>query len=294
MVLREETRMKIQNPNFLFKKGLSGTGHSIMLHIQVIILTGILLFAANASAFDLRIDGDRFSLRAGKVPLHDILQRVASYGIIVRIDPRINPTVSAAFENRNLEEGLKSILKPLNHVFFWKLASDGSTFEKKLTLSKIYIFSPGQEDRLIPLLPQGKAVFEPAPVPETLTRVVIRDNKVFVPVVLGYGDEEIETTLLFDTGAGSLVLHSDVAQALGIDDATDAKGFGVGGIEIQTMTTHLTHVRVGPHTKTDLRVDIVGYQGPPDSSYNGLLGMNFLKGLNYTIDFERQVIVWHP
>jgi hypothetical protein len=30
-----------------------------------------------------------------------------------------------------------------------------------------------------------------------------------------------------------------------------------------------------------------------DSSYNGLLGMNFLKGLSYTIDFERQVIVWH-
>ena len=69
-------------------------------------------------------------------------------------------------------------------------------------MSKIHIFSPGQEDRLMPLLSQTKAVFEPAPVFETLTRVVIKDNKVFVPVVLGYGDGEIETTLLFDTGAG--------------------------------------------------------------------------------------------
>ena len=286
----EETRLKIQKPNFVFKKVLAGTGHSI----QMIILTGILLLAANAGAFDLRIDGDRLSLRAEKVPLHDILQRVAGHGIVVRIDPQLNPTISAAFENRNLEEGLKSILTSLNHVFFWKSSNEGndSTIEKKLILSKIYIFSPGQEDRLKPLLPKKEAVFAPLPVPET--HVVIKNDKVFVPVVLGYGDGEIETILLFDTGAGSLVLHSDVAQALGIDDATASKGFGVGGMEIKTMTTHLTQVRVGPHTKTDLRVDIVDYQGPPDPSYNGLLGMNFLKGLNYTIDFERQVIVWHP
>ncbi len=127
----------------------------------------------------------------------------------------------------------------------------------------------------MPLLSQTKAVFEPAPVFETLTRVVIKDNKVFAPVVLGYGDGEIETTLLFDTGAGGLVLHSDAAQALGINDAAYSRGFGVGGIEIETMTTRLTHARVGPHTKTDLRVDIVDYQGEPDPSYDGLLGINF-------------------
>ena len=113
---------------FFFKKRLSKTGH----FIQMIVLAGILLLAATAGAFDLRIDGDRFSLRAEKVPLHDILQKVAGYGISVEIDPQLNPTLSAAFENRNLEEGLKSILKPLNHVFFWKLANEGtgSTFEK--------------------------------------------------------------------------------------------------------------------------------------------------------------------
>ena len=96
--MEEEIRMKNQNPYFLFKKRLSETGHSI----QMIVLAGILLLAANAGAFDLRIDGDRFSLRAEKVPLHDILQRFAGHGIVVRIDPKLNPAISAAFENRDL------------------------------------------------------------------------------------------------------------------------------------------------------------------------------------------------
>lgn len=264
--------------------------------LRIMVLTGSLLAAASAGAFDLRIDGDRFSVRAEQVPLHDILRQVSHHGIIVRIDPQINPTVSAAFENRNLEEGLKSILGPLNHVFFWTLSDNPANrpSEKRLTLSAIHVFSPGRKEHMKALAPDGKAAFTAVSAPETETPVVINKNKVFVPVVLGYADREIETRLLFDTGAGSLVLHSDAARQLGIEDASAARGFGVGGMEIETLTTRLAYVRVGPHQKTDLRVDIIDYQGPPDPDYNGLLGMNFLKGLRYTIDFDKQVIVWLP
>jgi predicted aspartyl protease len=56
--------------------------------------------------------------------------------------------------------------------------------------------------------------------------------------------------------------------------------------------TRLTTVEVGPHTKRDLRADIVAYRGTADADYNGLLGMNFIRGLKYTIDFEHQTIRW--
>ena len=51
---------------------------------------------------------------------------------------------------------------------------------------------------------------------------------------------------------------------------------------------------IGPHTKKDLRADIIAYQGEVDARYNGLLGMNFIRGLKYTIDFDNQVIQWLP
>lgn len=32
----------------------------------------------------------------------------------------------------------------------------------------------------------------------------------------------------------------------------------------------------------------------PRVPYKGLLGMNFLRGLDYRVDFDRGVIVWNP
>ena len=43
--------------------------------------------------------------------------------------------------------------------------------------------------------------------------------------------------------------------------------------------------------KTELYAVIVDHIGPP-VSHKGLLGMNFLSGLDYKIDFERRVIIW--
>ena len=103
-----------------------------------------------------------------------------------------------------LEEGLKSIIKPYDHVFIWKLAKGASPAGsgEQYRLQEIQIFEPGKKELMVTMeIPPS----DPPNPSATESEVTIKDNKVFVPVILGYKDREIETTLLFDTGAGSMV-----------------------------------------------------------------------------------------
>ncbi len=267
--------------------------------VLIFLSTG---WAAPLTAYQIEITGDKISIEANQIPMRELLKKLsADYGIIVRVDPDINPLISVSFRNRELEDGLKAILKSYNHVFVWKTRApsiDGPA-SPRYRLDEIHIFKPGQKDRMVniqnpapPPPPEEQSQPEAEPLPET--PVIIKDNKVFVPVTLGYENNQIETTLIFDTGAGSIVLHTNVARQLGIEQGQVSQGEGVGGIRISTQTTRLSYVQVGPHKKEDLRADIIAYEGSADQDYNGLLGMNFIRGLKYTIDFNEQVIRWQP
>lgn len=266
----------------------------------IVVMVAITAAGTRAAAFELQIEGSRMSITAQRVPLRDVLYRLSDYGINVRIDPAINPVITAAFRNKPLEEGLKSILRPFNSIFLWRVADaeTGSTAVNDLRLNEIQIFRPGQKEQMIQLdeEPDEAALQLPE---EDRTRsqafetpVMIKADRVFVPVVVSYGGRKLETRLIFDTGASSMVLHQDVADKLGIFDYTPAKGRGVGGIEIDARVAELESVQVGPYVKRDLRAAVVEYEGEPVEGYHGLLGMNFLRGLSYEIDFDRQVIKW--
>jgi hypothetical protein len=267
----------------------------------VMILLAMGLFSPLA-AYHMEIKEDKISIEANQVPLRGFLKQLSTdYGIVVRIDPAINPLITVSFKNRDLEDGLKAILKPHNLVFVWKsrkLGGDLAT-DPSYHLNEIHIFKPGQRERIVEInepTPAESSDEESESEAESIseTPISIENNKVFVPVTLGYDGHEIETTLVFDTGAGSIVLHEDTARQLGIDQAQASQGEGVGGIKIATQTIHLAYVQVGPNRKENLRADIVAYEGAPDTDYNGLLGMNFIRGLDYTIDFDQQVIRWQP
>jgi predicted aspartyl protease len=125
------------------------------------------------------------------------------------------------------------------------------------------------------------------------TRVTIAGNHVLVPVTLGYKGKTVDAQLVLDTGASVTMINTDIAAQLGIDPAETVPGEGqaVGGIILPAAFTKLGYVSVGPHTKKDMIVSIVEEKGLRERR-DGLLGMDFLRGLQYYVDFKNQVIDW--
>jgi len=270
---------------------------TIIRRINIMIAIIMVIIVNRPShAFLVEIENNKISVEANGVPLQDLLKQIAAENdIILRMDRAINPPINASFIKRNLEDGLKAILKPHNYALFWtsnpRFQSHPS--EPAYLLSQIHVFRPGEKSQMVNITASfGNPPVETQALLET--KVTIKDNKVYVPVTLVYQDREVQTTLLFDTGASSIVLHQNVSDQLEIDDFKESQGRGVGGVQINTRATQLSYVIVGPHKKENLRAHIVEYNGSASEIYNGLLGMNFLRGLKYTIDFENQTIQWNP
>ncbi len=122
------------------------------------------------------------------------------------------------------------------------------------------------------------------------TSVRIKGNHVLVPVKLGYGRKEVQAMFVLDTGAEVTVMHRDIADRLNIRGTK--KGFVrvAGGKKVEVGVVKLSHLKAGPHKKKDLSTVIISPEYP--LHYNGLLGMNFLRDLEYSIDFENRLIRW--
>jgi predicted aspartyl protease len=125
------------------------------------------------------------------------------------------------------------------------------------------------------------------------TKVTISGNHVLVPVTLGYGGREVQATLVLDTGADLITVHRQIADQLRLPLTKRAGVQVTGGKTIRARLAELDYVRVGPYEAKKAQVLIILDQGSP-TPHDGLLGMNFLRGTEYSIDFENQVIRWKP
>ena len=103
-----------------------------------LILMSNMLAMSDVGAFDVRISGDRLTIHAEQIPLQDILKRMVKQGVLVRIDPTLNPLISASFENRDIQEALSSILKPVAYVLTWEAGNGLPGIDSRLIEIQIF------------------------------------------------------------------------------------------------------------------------------------------------------------
>jgi clan AA aspartic protease (TIGR02281 family) len=125
---------------------------------------------------------------------------------------------------------------------------------------------------------------------ETATRFKFIRNQILVPVKVRFRGVEQTATFLLDTGASTCTISPALAKRLNINSRETNAGLaqGVGGSVHLVGRTVLDSVTVGPHRKADIEVSVI-HTGDND----GLLGMNFLHGLRYQINFDTRQLVWN-
>ncbi|MFC1867472.1 S8 family serine peptidase [Thermodesulfobacteriota bacterium] len=126
----------------------------------------ILLSVSGAGSFELRIAGDKLSLHADKVPLQTILQRFTHHGIAIRIDPQINPEVIASFVDQDIQKGVDSILRSLDHVLIWESVKGSPG--PLARLAEIQVFKPGKKGLMKQLGGRSNLVLAKNPVDGSL------------------------------------------------------------------------------------------------------------------------------
>ncbi len=121
--------------------------------------------------------------------------------------------------------------------------------------------------------------------------VTVVGNRVFVPVTLGHGGKEAAALLLLDTGSTATLITPALAERLDIDGASEVNVRVIGGKVMRARLARLSFLTVGPHRKEGVDVVILR-EGEGVAPGDGLLGMNVLRDLVYSVDFRKQEIHW--
>ncbi len=123
------------------------------------------------------------------------------------------------------------------------------------------------------------------------TKIVVKNNVILVPTTLTYSGRQVDAQLVLDTGASSTVLHAPLASRLGVRPEVNAKIRVASGDVIDAQAVVMDTVSVGPHSQQGMRTLIIRHQGP-QTSHEGLLGLNALSQYPYSIDMQNMVINW--
>jgi thermitase len=116
----------------------------------ILLLFVVLAFLTReAEALKVQIAGDRLTLKAESVPLQDLLTSFTREGIRVRVDPKINPAVTASFEDQDIQKALEWLLKDLDYVLIWDSIQGPKGQIPRL--AEIQIFRPGRKDLMRPI-----------------------------------------------------------------------------------------------------------------------------------------------
>lgn len=124
------------------------------------------------------------------------------------------------------------------------------------------------------------------------TPLTMRGNSVMLPVKVTLRGRTATTLMVLDTGAGMTVFHRDKLARLPIETRPSGYAQVASGEVIETFSARFDRIEIGPYRIDGPRANIIDFKGV--ASHDGLLGMDFLRQVDYRIDFEAAQIIWDP
>lgn len=97
------------------------------------------------------VDGDRITLNCQNAPLREVLQQLTRQAVVVRLDPRVEGTVSLQLPPQSLEQAMPRILSGWDYILVWNQIA--GPLGGLVRLAEIQVFPKGSEPRLETLKP---------------------------------------------------------------------------------------------------------------------------------------------
>ena len=101
----------------------------------------------------------------------------------------------------------------------------------------------------------------------------------------------IPTDFLFDPGAAITAINHKFAEYFGIriDPTRQMKITAASEERVDTFLSTADEIRVGSVIRKNLPVSIIKF--PPNFDLHGLIGMNFLQGLRFTVETDTGTLI---